>query len=318
MFKRFAAVAAAVIVAAAAMTVSVFAAGVCTLSQTSSAPAGETFTVDVVLNDNPGIAVLSCNIRYNYEDVEFVSASNGSILEGFYTTDVGTSVQLTWTGNGSDTDANGVAATITFRCKRENPAGSTLSNSVSAFTKNRLPVTIDGNTTILYFGANNPNVVTPADTPENPEETSQAETDQIEEDTEIVADETEPPETTPEPTTTETEPTTERTEPTTRRTRSTQPTTTPEPETEPPTTTPEPTTPPPTTPPPTTTTPPTTTDLPTTVTEPTTETEPAFSDIYVEEVDNKAANRGTLLIAMIAIALTAVCVVGIEYYRKNR
>lgn len=320
MFKRFAAVFAAVIIAATVMTVTAFAAGSCELRQTSSAPAGETFTVDVVINDNPGIVTLSCNISYNYEDVEFVSVSDTGILKDFYYTNVGTAVQLVWSGDGTETEENGVYATLTFKCLKENAAESTLSNSVFAYGSGMLPVAIKSDTIILYFGANNPNVnPTPSDpNQQDPAVSLQDGGETLPEDTEVIPDETQPPETTPEPVTTE--PTTAETKPTTRRTRSSRtepPETTPEPTTAPPTTTPEPTTTTPTTPLEPITTPPTTTDIVTT-TEPITTTEPAFSDVYAEEIDNKAANRGTILIAMIAIALTAVCVVGIEYYKKNR
>lgn len=318
MFKRLSAAFAAVIIAIAAMTVTVFAAGSCSLRQTSSAPAGETFTVDVVLSENPGISVLSCNIRYNYEDVQFVSVSDAGLLKGFYYTNIGNAVQLTWSGDGNDITDNGTFATITFKCIRENNGGSTLSNTVTAYSHGMLPTTINGNTTVLLFGANNQfDTPNPDGNGENPNPEEQGE---VIEETEVVPDETEPPETTAEPTTTE-PPETEPPTTTTRRTRTPRtdpPETTPEPTTTPPTTTPEPTTTEPTTTWEPTTTPPTTTEVTTPTTELTTETEPAFSDVYAEEVNNKAANRGTILIAVIAIALTAVCVIGIEYYKRNR
>ena len=131
------------------------------------------------------------------------------------------------------------------------------------------------------------------------------------------APETEEPETEPTTEAPETEPTTEATtEPTTATTPepTTLPETTPEPETTPgPETTPEPVT---TTAP--TTVPETTITEPTTTESTTVSTYGAFAEVYDDGVDNTEANSGTLLIALMMLALTAVVVLAIEYYKRNR
>ncbi len=334
MSKRIAALFAALI-AAAAMTLGAFAAaGSCTLVQTSYAKKGENFTVDVVLRGNPGIKSLDCVIRYDYEDLQFVSVSDAGIISGFSHTEIGSTVQLTWIGGRSNTDQNGVVATITFKALTDSEEGSVITNGVNAYDTSGIRAQVDGATAMVYFGEDPNAAVTPPE-PEQPEVTeppvteppvsSSEETEQptaSEEETEYVPDETEATEPTTgetEPTEPPTEPTEPPTQPTEPPTEATEPPTEPTTEpTEPPT---EPTEPPtqPTEPPTEATEPPTEPSLP--MTEP--ETEPtvitdAFSDVYNDGVDNSAANNGTLLIALIMLALTAVVVVGIEIYKRNR
>ena len=143
----------AAILAASVLCLGVYAeSGSCTLVQKSSADEGGTFTVDVVLSDNPGISTLSCNVRFDYEDVEFVSVAETDLLSGFYQVKVGNVVQLSWMGNGSDVTVNGVVATITFKALTSDAGGSMIYNTVTAYNSGRISVPIDGGTTIVRFG----------------------------------------------------------------------------------------------------------------------------------------------------------------------
>ena len=331
MTKKLAAVFAALVIAISAMSMTVFAEGSCTLSQTSQARAGGTFTVDVILDSNPGLNSVSCNIRYDYQYLEFVEVSDSGLLGGFYYTNIDSNLQLTWS-NGSDTTANGVLATVTFKALKEDFSGTMVYNTAVAFSANGISVPIDGATAILNFGDPLPAVTEPEVPAEpDPAATESSDLEQVDDDAEVMPNETEAPEVTEAPETTEAPtttpaPTTTSATTTRRRSTTTAPTTT-----EPPTTTPAPTTTPPTTTaPPTTTPPPTTTEPPTTTaldtaTEPVEEpvyqittSEQAFAEIYDEGVDNDAANNGTMLIALIMIALTVVVVLALEVYKHSR
>ena len=320
MFKKLTAVMTALVVALCVLSIEVFAAGSCSIVQKSYASKGEEFTVDIVLSENPGIKSLSCNIKYNYSEIEFVSVSDGGLLSGFHSfnNQIMQTLALEWYGNGSNTDANGIVATVTFRALTDSANGSILSNAVTATDANNVRQLIDGMTTVILFGSQNdiPEPQAP-DVQTGPDETENLE----EEDTEVIPEDTVPTETEPEVTTT-TKATTKRTTKatTTEKVTTTEPTTT-----EPPVTTTDPTTslPPETTPPTTPTLPPTEPTTPPTepVSEsaaaPQTSAEAGFADTYAE-VDNSSAGMGTLLLAIIMIILTGVVVYGIERRRHSR
>ena len=348
MMKKLAAVIAAITVCVlfavnAAAVPSGAEGGACTLVQTSYADKGGNFTVDVVLGNNPGIKSLNLVIRIDYNDIDFVSVSDAGKMKGFYYLDQGGTVELTWTGSGNFTD-NGTLATITFKALTDSSNGSVVSTAVTAFGTDGIRKDVEGYTAMIQFGASRnqpevtePAVTEPAATTASDEMTEEAVDDQTEatEATEATTEATEP---TTEPTTTEptTEPTTESTttkkttEKTTEKTtkKTTEKTTTPAPTTTTaPTTTEPPTT--PTEPPTLPSVPETTPTVPTAPTEAVTEpsaseemalisSDEAFSDVYNDGVDNKSANNGTLLIALIMIALTAVVVVAIEVTKRNR
>lgn len=333
--RKTAAILAIVFAAAMIFATAVFAdgPGSCTIVQTSYASQGGQFTVEVRLSNNPGIRNMSCNIRFDYQSLELVSVSDSGLLGGFYYTSPSSSnISLTWTGNGKDVEDNGLLATITFKAIDAPEEGTIVYNTVSAHSGNGITVQVDGMTTVLFFGDNR-NANTPQN-PQNPEQNDPATTqpngnngedetenlDDDEDETEQIPEETTapttqapettttPPTTTTSPTTTTRKTTTEATTVTTTEATTTEPTTTPEPET-----TPEETTEPTTTPEPETE--PTTYEEEVTTT---TEAEPTFADVYETPVDNKSANRGTILIALMAIALTVVVVIAIEMYKRGR
>lgn len=328
MFKKTAAVFAAIIIVLSSLclTVSADDRGSVTLTQTSYAEKGGTFTVDVRLDSNPGIKSMSCNVRFDYQVLKVNSVSDSGLLGGFFYTSNSNIVQLTWTGNGKDVNSTGSLATITFTALEAPTEGSIAYASVSASDSRGIKVTVDGNTTILNFGLNQlpflpEPLVTDAEVTEALPITEEEETEDFFDETTAPL-ETEPPTTTPEPTTTPA-PTTTKKPVTTKKTETKKretaaPTTTPEPTTELTTTTPEPTT----------TTEPTT--APITTTEATTTTDALmlgvtsapdegeeFAEEYTDDLDNKSANRGTILLALIALALTGVIVVAIELYRRR-
>lgn len=333
MKRTIAAVMAAIFAAVTIMTVAVFAEnGTVTLNQISYADEGGTFKVEVYLSGNPGIRNISCNIRFDYTDIDFVSVDDAKLLSGFLYADLGSTVQLQWTGGKKDVEKNGLLATITFKALKAPEGGSVVYNSVSAHSGNGVAAPVDGVTSLLYFGSDRNNESTAAPEPDNgPDVTTSAEetepvTSEEEEEEEIedIPDETNVTEVT--------EPVTTTTEATTTKSTTTKATTTKSTTTKATTTTPEPAT----TPEPTTTPEPETTPAPETTPEPETEpteamTEeivpeeptpeesvPAFADAVGHDVDNSTANRGTLLIAVLAIALTAVVVAAIEIYKRGR
>ncbi len=339
MLKKILAAALAVIIAVSALTATAFAeSGSLSLVQTSYADKDGNFTVEVRLDGNPGIRNMSVNIRFNYQELDFVEVKDAGLMDGFYYVENGQIVSLTWTGNGQDHTDVGLLATVTFKALATPDTGSILYASVSALSGNGIIAQVDGNTTLVYFGSDrnneapDPSTGTDPNAPSDETTDSEEQTEELfeEDETEIVEDVTEAPVTTEAPTTTP-EPTTTPA-PTTKATTTRRRSTTTERETDAPETTTE-----------VTTTEATTTEAPTTTPEPTeiltttasevttTETTPmndaafttttseeGFSEVYTEGVDNKTANRGTLLLAVIAIALTGVVVIGIEMYRRRQ
>ncbi len=328
MFKKLAAVLAAIVVALTAMSFTAFAEdpGSVTIVQTSTAAKDGDFTVEVRFEMNPGVESMACNIRFDYRVLKLKSVSDAGLMSGFYYTVNSNIAQLTWTGNGKDVDATGTLATITFTALDEPSDGSIVYSSVSASNSKGIAMMVNGNTAVMNFGAPlppepEPEVTTAAPEPEEITTESEEVEEYIDETTAPIVTEaptttTEP--TTPAPTTTSATTTRRRSTTTTTERQTEPPTTTPEPTTEPPTTTTEPTT----SAPPTDTTPPTTTEITTSdmlmlgVTSQPDEGE-EFADAYTEDADNKTANRGTMLLALIAIALTGVLVVAIEMYRRR-
>ncbi len=344
MLRKIAAVFAAILLVMTSMALPVNAVDPAkvTLTQTSFADVGETFNVSIGLSDNPGVRSLSLTVRYSFSDVSLEGVTDGGLIGGFYSTPIGSNtVQLVWTGSGSDVSDNGTLATLTFKVLQIPENGSMIYLNAIAHSGNGVSITVDGDTSLLYFGsALNQTVPDPAADPnapaENPEtESVEGDVSEAENVVEDVSEdptplETEPPETEAPPTTTTV---------TTRRPATTTTHTTPRPET-----TPEPTT----EAPPTTTEPTTEETLPETTPEMTTEAMPEtmpeitteemhyytegetqapvffttkdernFSEVYNDGVNNKSANRGTMLLALIALALTGVVVVAIEIYRRK-
>ena len=87
--------------------------GSCTIIQTSYAQSGETFTVDLVMSNNPGVKSLTCNFRFTYSEIEFVEASDKGLISGYYCVPNGAMVQLVWSGtDGVDVSDNGVLSPL--------------------------------------------------------------------------------------------------------------------------------------------------------------------------------------------------------------
>lgn len=344
MMKRFAAALTALILALAMLSVNVSAAGACNLKQTSTAKVGEKFTVNVDITPDDEFAILSISIRYDNTKLKVESVKDGGILEGFYDVKMNGSVQLTWTGNGKALKTAGTYATITFSVIEEDPVGSMLQSTVTAHTANHIRVPVDGSTAIILFNTDVDNTPPEIVDPDPGEFVSEPSTPAVTDDTENLDDEEDIVEVT-EPTTAAT--TTQATTTTRAKTKKTtpestkapEPVTNPEPVTEPPATETQPTTEPvqePETPP--------TSDItdvfpldgvvsmpgddvmtlpgddfdPFSENYPPEQSESDFSDAYADSPVNKGADRGTILIALMALALTVVVVVAIEMTKRGK
>lgn len=343
MMKRFAAVFTALILALTMLSVTASAAGTCNLKQTSTAKAGEKFTVDVDITPDDEFSSLSISIRYDNTKLKVESVKDGGKLEGFYDVKLNGSVQLTWTGNGKAVKAEGTYATITFSVIEEDPVGSMLQSTVTAHTSNYINVPIDGSTAIILFNTavNNdpPEPVNPDPGELVPDDNTPAVTDDIEnlDETEDVVEVTEPTTAATTQATTTTRAKTKKTTP--ESTKAPEPVTTPEPVTEPPITETQPTT----EPTQELETPPISdiTDVfplddavtmpgddaitlpgddfdPISENLPPEQNENDFLDSYADRPVNKIADRGTVLIALMALALTVVVVVAIEMTKRGK
>ena len=97
--------------------------------ESKSATAGETFDVDISINDNGGITDLTLDVDYDAYFLEFVSATAGDSFAGA-TFDDGDEFPLSIHWEGENTTANGTLATLTFKVK----SGIVHTNTVVAIT----------------------------------------------------------------------------------------------------------------------------------------------------------------------------------------
>ena len=91
--------------------------------------AGEEFTVDVTLANNPGIVALRYKVEFDANKLELVSVADGGILKGFMdlSTDLTSPYIIGWEDALADNnnEENGVTATLTFKAKADVESGTT-------------------------------------------------------------------------------------------------------------------------------------------------------------------------------------------------
>ncbi len=91
--------------------------------------AGEEFTVDVTLANNPGIVALRYKVEFDADKLEFVRVADGGILKGFMdlSTDLTSPYIIGWEDALADNnnEENGVTATLTFKAKADVESGTT-------------------------------------------------------------------------------------------------------------------------------------------------------------------------------------------------
>lgn len=289
---------------------------------TSAQPAsGEIFTVNVAINENPGVMYIQCKVSFANDVLTLINCTDSGLFDDFQQyidpTDPG-SLILTFTNNSIDNYSTGNIATITFIAGENLEMGALISVEVPyAFKTDGTNVTFDGMTTAVIFntgdasGDNADEDFIFVEEEETDEEIIEDEEEVIEdEDTEEIEEVTKATESTTKATTT-----TKKTESTTKKTESETTTTK--------ATTPE-----------VTTTPAVTTTLPTSET--TSETTPAVSEPIISSDNSeseqapsenepstptgndydKRASSSTVVLAVSLLLTTVLIIAGIEVYKR--
>ena len=113
----------------------------------ASGKAGDTVTVSVNLNQNPGVIAMNLSVGYDPDQLELVSVSNAGVLSGYSSPAVygGGSYTLNWEDALSTTNNNatGTIATMTFKLK-ENCDKANISVSGVGHDADVKPVTVSG------------------------------------------------------------------------------------------------------------------------------------------------------------------------------
>lgn len=113
----------------------------------ASGKAGDTVTVSVNLNQNPGVIAMSLNVGYDANQLELVKVNNAGVLNGYSSPDAygGGSYTLNWEDGLSTTNNNatGTIATMTFKLK-ENCDKANISVSGVGHDADVKPVTVSG------------------------------------------------------------------------------------------------------------------------------------------------------------------------------
>ena len=85
--------------------------------------AGDEVTVNINVNNNPGICAAGVTVSYDGNTLELKSVTNGSVLGGNIFGPVSNNpIKLTWSTTENST-ANGVLATLTFTVKENADSG---------------------------------------------------------------------------------------------------------------------------------------------------------------------------------------------------
>ncbi len=327
MIKKTVAVISALIIAMCAMLTVVSAAPTVTLGQTSVPKANESFSISVLLTENPGVNSIQILLTYDASSATLLYCGDGGYFDQFNTIPTDGGVVLMWNTNaGNDNYSSGVLATIVFNASSAPQTGSLISATVISATNTAgQNVTVNGSTNVLQFDV--------SDIVEDDEIIADVED---EDDDEVVADDGD----TVEPDDDDeivvgdddiisadddeevTTATTKATKATTTTKKKTQATTTTEATTPATTTTPVTTTQPTTTSETTTTeetTPATTTTPEVTSTAESSQSESVkFSgDAATAEAQKRMANGGTVFAAIMIIGVTVAAIVGMRFWKKE-
>lgn len=139
----------------------------------ASGKAGDTVTVSVNLNQNPGVIAMSLNVGYDANQLELVKVNNAGVLNGYSSPDAygGGSYTLNWEDGLSTTNNNatGTIATMTFKLK-ENCDKANISVSGVGHNADVKPVTVSGSSGTITN--TNPTTTTTTTKPTTQKETT--------------------------------------------------------------------------------------------------------------------------------------------------
>ncbi len=330
MIKKTAAVLSALILAMSLMLTVVSAAPMVTLGQTTVPSAGESFSVNVMLTENPGLNSIQILVTYDSSSASLLYCGDGGYFDQFNTLPTDGGVILMWTSTaGNDNYSSGALATLVFTASNTPTNGSLITASVISATNTAgQNVTVNGATSILQFNvlaSDDDEVI--ADVEDDDDDEVVADDDDPiisddddefiigEEDDIISADDEEEVTTATTKTTKATTTTKKKTEATTttKVTTTTQPTTTTETTTTEQVTTPDTTTTEQTTPV-TTTTPEVTSTTPETSQS---ESVKFSGDAATAQAQKKMANGGTVFAAVMIVGVTVAAIVGMRVWKKE-
>lgn len=321
MIKKTVAVLSALILTMSLMLTVVSAAPMVTLGQTTVPSAGDTFSVNVLLTENPGVNSIQILVTYDASSATLLYCGDGGYFDQFNTIPTDGGVILMWTSTaGNDNYSSGILATIVFTASDSPANGSLISAAVLSATNTAgQNVTINGATSVLQFdtsaATDDDEVIADVEGDDDDEVVADDEDavipdddDEViigEEDDIISADDDEEVTTA---TTKATKATTTTKVTTTTQSTTTSVTTTTEEVTTPATTTTEQTT------PATTTTPEVTSTTPETSQS---ESVKFSGDAATAQAQKKMANGGTVFAAVMIVGVTAAAVVGMRVWKKE-
>lgn len=153
MIKKTVAVLSALILAMSLMLTVVSAAPMVTLGQTTVPSAGDTFSVNVLLTENPGVNSIQILVTYDASSATLLYCGDGGYFDQFNTIPTDGGVILMWTSTaGNDNYSSGILATIVFTASDSPANGSLISATVLSATNTAgQNVTINGATSVLQF-----------------------------------------------------------------------------------------------------------------------------------------------------------------------
>lgn len=134
------------------LTVTAFGASI-SASASDNPAEGEAVMVDIVLNDNPGVQSLTVRVVYPSDSLTLITAINAGQFDNFNQNFDSNGVVLTFSTNAAnDNSYYGTIASLLFEVKDASAGYALVTVSCeSAYNINNVPVTVDGNTTIVVF-----------------------------------------------------------------------------------------------------------------------------------------------------------------------
>ena len=131
--------------------------------KSKTVPAGDVFTMDIAITNNPGIISLRFKVVYDTEVLELQSVANSGILNGFTTPapTITSPYTLRWADSLATTDntAQGTVVTLTFKALRETDATSITIEHGEARKATGTKVTFANTTANVTVGCSHSNTV---------------------------------------------------------------------------------------------------------------------------------------------------------------
>lgn len=125
-------------------------------SSKTNVASGDTITVTISLNSNPGIAGVNFTLSYNSSHLQYVSSSIGGAGNSFGLKNAnqsGSAIKGAFMNvDGSESTSTGTLATVTFKVISSAAANSPLSLSASATDSDANTVSVSANGTTLKLG----------------------------------------------------------------------------------------------------------------------------------------------------------------------